>query len=142
MRGRIDHLVLTVREPQASFALYDAFLRFLGYELVSQGDAGFEWALEGEEGEEGSPSICLVKARDGGTDRQHDRYSPGLHHLAWAADSREDVDRLHALLVERKADVLDAPADYPQYNKGQGYYAVFFADGDGLKLEYVFTPPR
>ena len=97
MRGRIDHIVLTVREPQASFALYDAFLRFLGYELVSQGDAGFEWALEGEEGEEGSPSICLVKARDGGTARQHDRYSPGLHHLAWAADSREDVDRLHAL---------------------------------------------
>lgn len=29
MRGRIDHIVLTVREPQASFALYDAFLRFL-----------------------------------------------------------------------------------------------------------------
>jgi glyoxylase I family protein len=139
MRGRIDHLVLTVREPRASFALYDAVLRFLGYELVSQGDAGFEWALKGEEG---SPSICLVKARDGGTARQHDRYSPGLHHLAWAADSREDVDRLHALLVERRADVLDAPADYPQYNKGQGYYAVFFADGDGLKLEYVFTPPR
>ena len=32
MRGRIDHVVLTVREPQVSFALYDAFLRFLGYE--------------------------------------------------------------------------------------------------------------
>ena len=138
MRGRIDHIVLTVREPRASFALYDAFLRFLGYELVSQGDAGFEWALEGEEG---SPSICLVKARDGGTVRQHDRYSPGLHHLAWRADSRDDVDRLHALLVERGADVLDAPADYPQYNQGRGYYAVFFADADGLKLEYVFTPP-
>ena len=44
--------------------------------------------------------------------------------------------------MERRADVLDAPADYPQYNKGQGYYAVFSADGDGLKLEYVFTPSR
>ena len=41
-----------------------------------------------------------------------------------------------------RADVLDAPADYPQYNGGKGYYAVFFADADGLKLEYVFTPPR
>ena len=139
MRGGIDHIILTVREPQASFALYDAFLRFLGYELVDRGDAGIEWVLESEEG---SPSIGLVKARDGGIDRQHDRYSPGLHHLAWAADSREDVDRLHALLVEMKADVLDAPADYPQYNRGRGYYAVFFADVDGLKLEYVFTPPR
>ena len=35
MRGAIDHIVLTVREPQASFALYDAFLRFLGYELAT-----------------------------------------------------------------------------------------------------------
>ena len=139
MRGRIDHIILTVREPEASFALYDAFLRFLGYELVSRGDAGIEWVLEDEEG---SPSVGLVKARGAGVARRHDRYSPGLHHLAWAADSREDVDRLHELLVGMKADVLDAPADYPQYNTGQGYYAVFFADADGLKLEYVFTPPR
>jgi hypothetical protein len=36
---------------------------------------------------------------------------------------------------------LDPPAEYPQYNKGRGYYAVFFADADGLKLECVYTPP-
>ena len=34
------------------------------------------------------------------------------------------------------ATILDAPADYPRY--GPTYYAVFFADPDGLKLEYVF----
>ena len=32
--------------------------------------------------------------------------------------------------------VLDAPAEYPQY--GADYYALFFADPDGLKLEFVF----
>jgi catechol 2,3-dioxygenase-like lactoylglutathione lyase family enzyme len=36
------------------------------------------------------------------------------------------------------ARILDAPADYPQY--GAGYYAVFFADPDGLKLEFVHWP--
>ena len=133
----IDHIVLTVRDPDASFALYDAVLRFLGYGLAARNEAGAEWVLEAD----GSSSVCLVKAGDAGAARQHDRYSPGLHHLAWRADSREDVDRLHALLVERGAEVLDAPAEYPQYNGGRGYYAVFFADADGLKLEYVFTPP-
>ena len=137
MRGGIHHIDLTVREPQASFALYDAFLRFLGYKLVSRGDAAIEWTLEDGKG---SPSISLVKAKGSGSVKQHDRYSPGLHHLAWAADSREDVDRLYALLVKINADVLDTPADYPQYNKGRGYYAVFFADADGLKLECAFTP--
>jgi hypothetical protein len=37
--------------------------------------------------------------------------------------------------------VVDPPADYPDY--GEGYYAVFFLDPDGLKLEgMVFKPPR
>jgi hypothetical protein len=37
--------------------------------------------------------------------------------------------------------VVDRPADYPDY--GVGYYAVFFLDPDGLKLEgMVFKPPR
>lgn len=66
------------------------------------------------------------------------RYTPGLHHLAWNAESRADVDALHALLLRIGADVLDPPAEYSHY--GEGYYAVFFADPDGLKLEYVFKP--
>ena len=48
------------------------------------------------------------------------------------------VDRLHELLLAMGARILDAPADYPQY--GAGYYAVFFADPDGLKLEFVHWP--
>ena len=61
----------------------------------------------------------------------------GLHHLTWIADSREDVDGLHKLLVAFGATILDAPADYPNYRPG--YYALFFADPDGLKLEFVHT---
>ena len=45
---------------------------------------------------------------------------------------------MHALLLRIGATVLDAPAEYPQY--GAGYYAVFFSDPDGLKLEFVHAP--
>ena len=42
---------------------------------------------------------------------------------------------------KHKLNVVDPPADYPDY--GEGYYAVFFTDPDGLKLEgMVFKPPR
>ena len=58
--------------------------------------------------------------------------------MAWTAESRADVDALHQLLLAIGAQVLDAPADYPEY--AAGYYAVFFADPDGLKLEYVHLP--
>jgi predicted lactoylglutathione lyase len=79
-----------------------------------------------------------VEASDLGRSRRHDRYSPGLHHFALQAESRADVDALYKLLLEIKATILDAPADYPEY--GKGYYALMFADPDGLKFEFVFEP--
>jgi glyoxylase I family protein len=137
MRGVIHHLVLTVRDSDKVFAFYDAVLSALGYRLVLKSDRGFDWNLQSPLG---AHSIGLVKASDEGAQRPHDRYSPGLHHVAWGVDSREGVDRMYEVVQRIGATVLDAPADYPQYNNGGGYYAVFFADPDGLKLECVYTP--
>ena len=57
---------------------------------------------------------------------------------AWNADSRAQVDTFHTLLVRQGARILDGPAEFPQH--GEGYYAVFFEDPDGIKLELAFTP--
>jgi glyoxylase I family protein len=136
MRGAIHHLDLTVKDPWASCDFYDSVLGFLGYRRVREGARGFDWELVLPDGE--FASIGVVKAEGAGRVRRHDRYSPGLHHVAWTADSRGDVDDLHALLLSIGATILDAPTDYPAY--GDGYYAVFFADPDGLKLEFVYQP--
>jgi catechol 2,3-dioxygenase-like lactoylglutathione lyase family enzyme len=138
MRGVIHHLDLTVRDPEQGFAFYDAVLSELGYHLERKGERGFDWNLESASG---LHSIGIVKASSEGAERAHDRYSPSLHHVAWTVDSREEVDRMYDVVRRIGANVLDAPADYPQYNNGRGYYAVFFADPDGLKLECVYTPP-
>jgi catechol 2,3-dioxygenase-like lactoylglutathione lyase family enzyme len=135
MRGIIHHLDLTVTDPHVSFGLYDAVLRELGYELHKQDERGFAWKLATAAG---THEVNIIRAKSGA--QPHDRYSPGLHHVAWTVESRTAVDRMHQLLLELKANVLDAPAEYPEYNNGKGYYAVFFADPDGLKLECVFTP--
>jgi len=132
MRGGIHHIDLTVRDAHASRAFYESVLGFMGYELADAHPNGFDFDLRGES----FCSIGIVSAR--GEHRAHDRYSPGLHHVAWTAASREDVDAMYAHLLTVGATILDAPADYPRY--GAGYYAVFFADPDGLKLEYVFKP--
>jgi catechol 2,3-dioxygenase-like lactoylglutathione lyase family enzyme len=70
----------------------------------------------------------------------HDRYARGLHHLAWSADSREQVDAFHRLLVEQGATILEPPQAFLQYSPG--YYAVFFEDPDGIKLELAHTPAQ
>ena len=66
------------------------------------------------------------------------RYRVGLHHLALKAKSREDVNRFYEFLLREQLPVIDPPADYPQY--GPQYYAVFFTDPDGMKLELVHFP--
>jgi catechol 2,3-dioxygenase-like lactoylglutathione lyase family enzyme len=133
VRGAIHHLDLTVRAPWASRDFYARVLGFLGYRLSDENERGFDFDLSTPEG---FCSIGLVKARD--EPQAHDRYSPGLHHVAWTAESRADVDGLYALLLEMGAEILDPPADYPRYF--DPYYAVFFADPDGLKLEFVYSP--
>lgn len=131
-RGLVHHIDLTVSDVARSCVFYDAVLGFLGYRRSDDSPNGYDW---GRTGDGPFHSIGIVRARGDGAGRVHDRYSPGLHHLAWTAESRGDVDELHVLLREIGAAVLDTPADYPRY--GPHYYAVFFADPDGLKLEYV-----
>ncbi|HEY1926155.1 MAG TPA: VOC family protein [Caulobacteraceae bacterium] len=132
----VNHVDLTVLDPERSLSFYEAVLGFMGYRRAGAYPRGYEFDLVRPDG--GFCSIGILKSQGRGRRRRHDRYSPGLHHLAWTAENREDVDRMHDLLLRIGATVLDAPAEYPQY--GAGYYAVFFADPDGLKLEFVHWP--
>jgi catechol 2,3-dioxygenase-like lactoylglutathione lyase family enzyme len=136
MRGFIHHLDLTVKDPVTSRSFYEAILGFMGYRCVKEDARGFDWDIRLPSG--AFSSIGIARAEGDGRARIHDRYAPGLHHVAWHADSPADVDRLYALLLDIGATILDPPQAYPAY--GAGYYAVFFTDPDGLKLEYVYAP--
>lgn len=136
MRGFVHHIDLSVTDLAHSRPFYKAVLGFMGFaEGEDYGARGADYDLNAD----GAFCSIGIRVSEGpNAARAHDRYAPGLHHLAWTAASRDDVDALYALLLKIGATILDAPADYPQY--GAGYYAVFFADPDGFKLEYVFKP--
>lgn len=134
-RGHIHHIDLTVTDLDRSREFYDLVLGYFGYVRVDDHEYGTDWDHRA-----GYPfqSIGIKIAQGENAGRPHDRYSAGLHHLAWNADSRADVDELHEILARHGVPILDTPAEYPRY--APGYYALFFADPDGLKLEYVFVP--
>jgi glyoxylase I family protein len=134
MRNFLHHIDLTVTDPTRARPLYDLVLTHAGFASKGHGEDWAGWGLGGKR----YPCITLVKAKGRSAARKHDRYAAGLHHLALAAKSRADVDALYEKLRAHGATILDAPAEYPDY--GEGYYAVFFADPDGLKLEYAWTP--
>ena len=64
-------------------------------------------------------------------------YNIGLHHFAFQAPSRQAVDTLHDTLVEIGADIVDPPQEYDYV---PGYYAVFFRDPEGIRIEYAHIP--
>ena len=72
-------------------------------------------------------------------------YRPEYGHSGeLSADARHPrglLDRVHERVVAAGGTVLDAPVEYTGPAYGGGYYAVFFADPDGLKLEVVHHAP-
>ena len=127
--GSMNHLTLTVSNLVKSEQFYDQILKFMGYQQVHQDNQFIIWSLE-HAGE-----IVIFPANP--DSNKHDRYSPGLHHFAFNANSREEVNNFYKLLLEMKATILDPPAEY---DYSPGYYAVFFTDPDGIKLELVHMP--
>jgi len=128
--GWIHHIDITVSDLAVSTAFYDQVLKLLGFRRIRGESEGPLWAGDRME-------VGLQQARLD-DNRIHDRYSPGLHHLAFGAPDRAAVDRVYEALLKLGVKILDAPATYEQYSPG--YFAVFFADPDGIKLEYVYTP--
>jgi len=128
----VHHVDLVVSSIERSLPFYRDLLGPLGWHGVSE--------VEGERGETiwylwgpGS-SIGLREAQTAG---EHDRYSVGLHHLALEASSRGVVDERSNWLEAQGAEIESGPEEY---SYTPGYYAVFFYDPDGLKLEVVHVP--
>jgi catechol 2,3-dioxygenase-like lactoylglutathione lyase family enzyme len=128
----VHHVDLVVSSIERSLPFYRDLLAPLGYFRVSEveGERGETiWYLSGPD-----VSVGLRETQSGG---DHDRYRIGLHHLAFDASSRGVVDERAEWLREQGAEIESGPEDYAYT---PGYYAVFFFDPDGIKLEIVHTP--
>ena len=71
---------------------------------------------------------------------KHKHGAIGLGHIAFSVDSREAVDNFYndVLLDLDGATIEDPPVDCPEYGYEE-YYATFFYDVDGMKLEVVYS---
>jgi catechol 2,3-dioxygenase-like lactoylglutathione lyase family enzyme len=137
MKPIIDHIQITVKEMNIAEPFYDKFLPLLGFDIKNKVNAVIEehdfYVVEYTH-----PflSFAITSPRKAFTSDTINRRKPGaLHHLAFKAESRFEVDKLYLELKGIGARIVNKPQIYPEY--GPHYYALFFKDLEGIKYEIV-----
>ena len=137
MKPIIDHIQITVKDMSIAEPFYDKFLPILGFDISRKVSAVIEehdfYVVEYSH-----PllAFAITSPRSAFVNDAIHRRKPGsLHHLAFKAESRNEVDRLYLKLKEIGAAIVSSPKIFPEY--GADYYAVFFKDMEGIKYEIV-----
>lgn len=122
----IDHIYIAVSELQRAEAFYDkVLLKIFGFRkniFILDGDAHIQYFNR-------HFGYVIRPSRHAG---KHDPYSPGLHHFCLRVESAEDVIALAQQLRAADIDASEAKL-YAEY--APDYWATFFEDPDGLRLE-------
>lgn len=117
----IDHLSIRVSDYEKSKQFYGDLFAFLGFKVEAEYPGTMGW----------SNGHTLFWIGQADSKHKHHIGEVGFHHYAFRLRSRKDVDDLDKFLREDlKAKIVDPAGEYYE-----DYYAVFFLDPDGLKLE-------
>jgi len=130
----VQHVDLVVSSIERSLPFYRDLLAPLGFPRIGE--------VEGERAEtiwylSGAASALGLREAQTPSEGPYDRYRVGLHHLAFEARSRGAVNERAGWLRDQGAEIESGPEEFAYL---PGYYAVFFYDPDGMKLEIVHIP--
>lgn len=139
MKPIIDHIQITVKDMRIAVPFYDQLMPLLGFDIQRRVDAVIEeHDFHVVEYSHDLLAFAITSPRKAFVDGSICRRKPGaLHHLAFKAESRAEIDRLYPEIQRIGAEVVNQPKVYPEY--GQGYYALFFKDLEGIKYEIVYN---
>jgi catechol 2,3-dioxygenase-like lactoylglutathione lyase family enzyme len=127
----IDHLVLSVGDFDRSKEFYNKLLSFLRFKLKYEYSDMAGWS-------NGKTLFWIAAADAQGRKHKYRKGDIGFHHYAFELSSRKDIDELGAFLERNGMTIVDPPGEYYDRN----YYAVYFTDPDGMKLEgMIWAPP-
>ena len=120
----IGYVVLGTNDLPRAAAFYDALLAEIGVKrLMALGDRGYAWAADMDK-----PMLCIMKPFDGGPATVGNGVMAGI-----VVDSREKVDRVYSKAL--KLGGKDEGPPGPRAVGGDGFYAAYFRDLDGNKLD-------
>jgi len=121
-----DHVKIGVSDYAASKAFFVKALEPLGVAIVGEGLPTYGVELCGKS----NASLCLFQTDE----------TPAHLHLAFAAETREQVDAFYRAALEAGGKDNGAPGLRPNYHAH--YYAAFVTGPDGHNIEAVCHEPQ
>lgn len=139
MEPIIDHIQITVKDLKVAERFYDKFLPIIGFDLKKKVNAFIkEHDFHVIEYTHDLLAFAITSPRETFKNDSIHRRKPGaLHHLAFKASTRQEVDKAYEDLVRIRANIVSRPKIHPEYS--QNYYAVYFKDMENIKYEIVCT---
>jgi catechol 2,3-dioxygenase-like lactoylglutathione lyase family enzyme len=125
----VDHVMIRVSDYAKSKKFYDRLFGFLGFEVIDRLSDMTGWR-------NGTTAFWIAAEDSSIPKRRYHEGGIGLHHYAMELRSRSDVDQLETFLKANDVDIVDPAAEYYE-----DYYAVYFLDPDGIKLECMAFGP-
>lgn len=126
----LHHVELYVSDLKKSLTAWDWLLNELGYTLYQQWDKGKSYKFE-------KTYLVFVQTEPEHLEPPYHRKKTGLNHLAFHADSLEQLERLRSELPHR--GFTELYADRFPHAGGPNYIALYFEDPDRMKVELVAT---
>lgn len=121
-----DHVKFGVSDYEASKAFFLKALEPLGVNVASEGPPAYGVELCAI----GDVSLCLYQTEE----------KPARLHLAFAAESRQQVESFYLKALEAGGKDNGAPGLRPHYHAN--YYAAFVIGPDGHNIEAVCHEPE
>lgn len=118
----LGHIDLRVADLEAATAFYDALLPAAGFTERYHGGQWKVWGVPD------GPYFGVTESQG---------HVANENRVAFSVETAADVDRVAAVAREAGAAELSGPKPMPY---GPGYYAVFFADPSGNRLEVYVRP--
>ncbi|KPK54518.1 MAG: VOC family protein [Gammaproteobacteria bacterium] len=123
----IGYVVLGTNDLPRAASFYDELLAEMGVtRMMAFGERGYGWAAAMDK-----PMLCIMTPYDGQPATVGNGVMVGI-----AADSRDQVDRIYKKAIELGGSDEGPPG--LRAEGGDGFYAAYFRDLDGNKLD-VFS---
>ena len=115
-----DHVVISTSDYEACKTFFVKAFAPIGMTVLDEGPLGVEMSADGK------TSLCI----------RREELTPNQLHLAFVAQSREQVDAFHRAALEAGGIDNGGPGVRPEYSGT--YYAAFVIGPDGHNIELVF----